>query len=171
MRSKRVVTKIGDLFTVKIDAKRKKYFQLIAFDLTQLNSDVIRVFKKEYPIYATPDFDEVVEGEVEFYAHCVTKGGVKLGYWEKVGKANELGKLDHILFRDTNDYGRAPGEEPVRVSNRWYVWHIGDDDFNRVGKLEGENRKAEIGLVINPQSIVHRMRTGEYDFPFYPGFE
>ena len=37
----RVVTKIGDVFSVKLDNEVKKYFQLIAFDLTQLNSDVI----------------------------------------------------------------------------------------------------------------------------------
>jgi hypothetical protein len=168
---KRVVTKLGDVFSVKIDESQRKYFQLIAFDLIQLNSDVIRVFKTKYPVDAVPDLEEVVKEEVEFYAHCVTKWGVKLGYWEKVGMVSDIGTLNHILFRDTNDYGRAPGEEPVKISNRWYVWHIGDPDFTRVGKLEGENRKAEIGMVINPESIVHRIRTGEYDFPFYPGFE
>ncbi len=171
MKAKRVVTKIGDIFSVEIGKRSQKFFQLIAFDLTQLNSDVIRAFKYEYQIDTLPDFSEIVKGEVEFYAHCVTKWGVKLGYWEKVGKSSDVGKLDHILFRDTNDYGHAPGEEPVKISTRWYVWHIGDSEFTRVGKLKGENRKAEIGLVINPASIVHRMNTGEYDFPFYPGFE
>ncbi len=170
MKSKRVVTKIGDVFSVKIDADTKKYFQLIAFDLTQLNSDVIRAFKKKYPINADPHLDEIVEGEVEFYAHCVANWGVKMGLWEKVGKSGDIGRLDHILFRDTEDYGCKEGEAPIRVSNRWYVWRIGCG-FRDVGKLKGENRKADIGLVINPESIVHRMRTGEYDLPFYPGFE
>ncbi|MDR1181545.1 MAG: hypothetical protein LBL13_06175 [Bacteroidales bacterium] len=47
---------------------------------------------------------------------------------------------------------------------------INGEKFTRVGKLNGENRKAEIGVVINPTSIVHRLRTGEYDI-FYPDFE
>ena len=89
-REKRVGTKIGDIFSVTIDEKKKKYFQLIAFDLTQLNSDVIRTFKKQYPLDATPDLNEVTKGEVEFYAHCATKWGVKLGYWEKNGIIYEL---------------------------------------------------------------------------------
>lgn len=42
----RVYTKIGDIFSIQIDEKVKRYFQLIAYDLAQLNSDVIRVFKK-----------------------------------------------------------------------------------------------------------------------------
>jgi hypothetical protein len=165
----RVNTKIGDVFSVKIDDNNKKYFQLVAFDLTQLNSDVIRAFKKIYPIDANPDVLEIVNGEIEFYAHCVTKIGLKMGYWESIGNINDVGKTDHILFRGTNDSGSKPGEQ-IKVSHKWYVWKINDNDFTRVGKLEGENRKAEIGSVMPPDSIVYRMQTGEYDF-VYPEFE
>jgi hypothetical protein len=166
----RVYTKIGDIFSVKIDENSKKYFQLIAYDLTVLNSDVIRAFKKEYLIDTNPDLSEIVNGEVEFYARCVTKWGVKISLWEKVGNIKEIGSLNHILFRDTNDYGCKAGEEPVRISEKWYVWHINDESFTHVGKLTGENRKAEIGVIMDAESIIHRMHTGEYD-GFYPGFE
>jgi len=166
----RVYTTIGDLFFVKIDENSKKYFQLIAYDLTQLNSDVIRAFKKVYPVDANPVLSEIVKDEIEFYAHYVTKWGVKLGYWEKAGHVKEVGAFDKVLFRGTNDYGCKAGEKPVKISDKWYVWHINDEKFTRVGKLVGENRKAEIGIVMDPESIVHRLRTGEYDGS-YPGFE
>ena len=165
----RISTKIGDVFSVKVDENNKKYFQLIAFDLTQLNSDVIRAFKKVYPIDFTPDLSEIVDGEIEFYAHCVTKWGMKMNLWNKVGNISEVGNISHILFRDTNDYGSKPGEQ-IKISNNWHVWKINDNDFTWVGKLEGENRKAEIGIVISPDSIAHRMQTGKYDF-IYPDFE
>lgn len=165
----RVVTKIGDVFSVKIDEHQKKYFQLIAFDLTQLNSDVIRAFKKVYHMDQKTNVSEIVNGEVEFYAHCVTKWGVKSGCWEKVGNIPTLGELSHILFRDTNDYGNYP--EQKIISDKWYVWHINDENFTRVGKLTGKNRKAEVGMVMTVDDIVHRMRTGEYDLQFYPDFE
>lgn len=161
----RANTKIGDVFSVKIDNNSKKYLQYIVSDLTQLNSDVIRAFKKTYPTDANPDLSEIVKGEVEFYAHCVTKWGIKLGYWEKVGNIADIGKTEHILFRDTGDYGNPQ----INVSQDWWIWKINEEQ-KRVGKLEGENRKAEIGLVINPESIVHRMRTGEYDFKAYPEY-
>ena len=45
-RNKRIVTKIGDIFQIKVDDIHAKYFQYIANDKTELNSDVIRVFKK-----------------------------------------------------------------------------------------------------------------------------
>ena len=116
------------------------------------------------------NLSEIVNGEVEFYAHCVTKWGVKMNLWEKVGNNKEIGALEHILFRDTNDYGCKVGEEPVKISSKWYVWHINDENFTRVGKLVGENRNAEIGVVVNPYDIVARIKTGKYNF-IYPSFE
>jgi len=159
----RANTKIGDVFSVKIDDSSNKYFQYIVSDLTQLNSDVIRGFKKVYPINTNPDLSEIVNGEVEFYAHCVTKLGIKMGYWEKVGNISDIGNFDNVLFRSSAD------NPQTGVSQNWWVWKINEEQKS-VGKLTEENRKAEIGSVIPPDSIVHRMQTGEYDF-VYPEFE
>jgi hypothetical protein len=160
----RVITKIGDVFSVKLDESSKKYFQYIANDLKQLNSDVIRAFKEKYSFDVNPELSEITNGEVDFYAHCIVNLGVKLSFWDKVGKATDIGSMD-VLFRRTNDYGLKLGEAPVLVSENWYVWKI-NEDFRHVGKLIGENKKAEIGLVINPASIVHRIRTGVYDIDY-----
>ena len=164
----RVYTKIGDIFSVKIDCDNTQYFQYVANDLTQLNSSVIRVFEKWYSPNEIVDLTEVIQGEIAFYAHSIINLGVKLGYWEKVGKAQNVYPID-VLFRNTNDYGSAPGEQ-VEISDNWYVWKINDADFTQVGKLKNEYRNAEIGIVISPDSIVHRMRTGKYDF-VYPNYE
>lgn len=159
----RVTTKIGDVFSVDLDQNTKKYFQYVANDFTQLNSDVIRAFRKPYPVNASSDLADVVRDEVEFYAHSMVNLGVKMGFWEKVGRASDVGKVG-VLFRRSDDYGNPE----VKISHKWYVWRI-NEEFVHVGKLEGENQKAEIGIVINPQWIVHRMRTGTYDF-VYPGY-
>jgi protocatechuate 3,4-dioxygenase beta subunit len=57
----------------------------------------------------------------------------------------------------------------VAISERWEVWRI-NEEFRYVGKLKGENRKAEIGTVKPPFKIVERMQTGDYG-GYYPGFE
>ncbi|UZT99845.1 hypothetical protein ODZ84_09900 [Chryseobacterium fluminis] len=168
--AKRVITKIGDIFAVPISTTEKRYMQLIAFDLTQLNSDVVRAFKKKYSINENPTLEEVIDDEILFYAHCVTKFGAKLELWEKIGNIEEVGNIKEIIFRGTSQFGRKEGEERILVSNKWYVWRINDDEVTRVNKLEGENRKSEIGLIVNPYDIVERMKTGNYSF-FYPGFE
>jgi len=58
----RTNTKLGDIFSVNVTENTKKYFQYIANDLTQLNSDVIRAFKKEYSINDKPELSEITKG-------------------------------------------------------------------------------------------------------------
>lgn len=147
-----ISTRIGDVFSVKLDNDKRKYFQLIAFDILQLNSDVIRAFKKEYSEDSLPTLHEVINDNVDFYAHCVTKFGLKMNLWNKIGSIKDVGDIKDILFRGTEDSGSQPGEQII-LSNRWYVWRINDKDFTIVGKLEGEYRKAEIGVVVKPVHI------------------
>jgi hypothetical protein len=94
----------------------------------------------------------------------VTDWGIGLGFWEKVGNIANVGKVNAV-FRDSGDYGNPE----VKVSQDWWIWKLNEEQ-KRVGKLEGENQKAEIGSVIPPDSIVHRMRTGKYDF-VYPAYK
>ena len=63
---KRIVTKIGDIFSVDIGDNRKRYFQYIANDIHQLNSSTIRVFKTKYPLDGEPSMDEIVADKVDF---------------------------------------------------------------------------------------------------------
>ncbi len=137
---KRIHTKIGDVFVVKLENGRKKYFQLVVFDLTQLNSDVIRVFKTSYSEDNNCNLSEIINDEVDFYAHCVTKWGIQLGFWEKVGKSLEVGNND-VLFRSSSD------DPKTKISDNWWIWKVNEQQ-QYVGKLEGENRLAEIGSVI-----------------------
>lgn len=163
------ISKIGDVFLIKVDNFKKKYFQYIINDYLQLNSNVIRVFPTLYSLDTNPNLNDIVIDKVEFYAHCDIKLGVKLGYWEWAGNIKNIGNYSDVIFRDSNDYGAIPGRQ-IDVSNNWYIWKINDLKFTKVGKLQGANLKSEIGIVISPDSIVHRAITGEYDFR-YPKFE
>ncbi len=73
-------------------------------------------------------------------------------------------------IKDTSEYARKKGEEPTKISNKWYIWRINDENFTQVGKLEGENRNAFIGLVINPLGIVELAKGNKYP-DNYPDFE
>lgn len=132
--------------------------------MTMLNSRVIRVFKEKYPQDEVSELGKVAQGEIDFYAHTSIKLGVKTGLWKKVGNAPVVGEID-VIFRNSKDHG----ENKVAVSDRWEVWRI-NEEFRYVGKLKGENRKAEIGLVKAPADVVNRIRTGRYHY-YYPDFE
>lgn len=117
-----------------------------------------------------PSLSEITNNSVNFYTHCAASLGCKLFLWEKVGYISEIGDTSHILFRDTMNYGVRAGEQPIKVSNNWYIWHINDEDFTNVGKLKGKNKKAEIGIVVSPYDIVDRIKESKYKF-VYPNFE
>lgn len=165
----RVYTKIGDVFSVQIDENFKRYFQLIAYDLTQLNSDVIRAFKKWYSMDVDPDLSEIVNDDIDFYVHCTTKIGIAMNLWKKIGNNKNVGEINHILFRDTDDYGTNIGEMPIKISHKWFVWHINDSAFTYVGKLKGEYQKSYMGLIINPNGIMELMKGNKYPIN-YPSF-
>src|SRR4051812_17772062 len=164
---KRLILKVGDVFAVNVNETSKKYFQYIADDRTQLNCNVIRVFEEMYSVHDNIDLSKVVKGKVEFYAHVMIKWGIKMSLWDKVGNVNEVGHLE-MYFRITSDYGRKAGEEPVRISHKWYIWKPNDPKFTFVGTLKGEHRNAHWGVVVDPLSIVDRIKTGRYNMVF-PG--
>ncbi len=161
----RIVAKIGDIFEATLKSGESRYFQYVANDLTQLNSSVIRVFKRKFAPNEPVDLEALVQGEVEFNVHTMLKPGIQLNYWRKVGKSGNIGNPTQILFRETEDSGNVS----IQISHRWYVWRIGED-FRNVGRLKGENRLAEEGGVMPPIAIMNRLETGEYQY-FIHGFE
>ena len=151
-------TKIGDIFCAQVDDKSKRYLQYVISDMEQLNSDVIRAFKKLYPIDATPTLEEIVSDRVDFYAHCVTKAGIKFSFWETVGNIPDVGDTDNILFRDKRDWTISKG----KTDDDWWVWYV-NQPFDHVGKLSEENRKADLGLIFHPDRILTKLQTGSFD--------
>jgi hypothetical protein len=163
------VIKIGEVYEVPLDESSKKYFQIVAFDSTQLSSSVVRAFKTAYTLSEKTAIVDIIRDDVQFYAHCSVRLGVKLSFWKKAGNITDVGELGHIIFRGTSDYGHKLGEEPIRISEKWYIWKINDEKFMRVGKLTSKYQDAEIGIVVTSGDIVQRMRAGEYNF-IYPGY-
>jgi hypothetical protein len=159
--SKKLV--VGDVFEVRLDALTKRFFQYVADDSTQLNSHVVRVFRKAYDVNTSPELRIVIAGEVDFHAHVLLGIGIKQQLWQRVGHAPPPSDLD-VLFRDTNDYGNPS----ISVSTNWHVWKV-NGPFERVGALRPKYDRAEVGVVVPPDSLLYRMRNGRYDF-VYPGY-
>lgn len=160
----RYSSKIGDIYCVKLDDATQKYFQYIASDMTQLNSSVIRVFKKHYNVNDIPTLTDIVKDEIDFYVHVVIRWGEDKEMWKKVGTLAEIGKKD-VQFKDAKDFT----DPKIKISEKWSVWNI-NEPMKFVGKLEGENRKAEIGLVIAPFRVLQWIRTGKLNIA-YPGYD
>src|SRR5574344_437939 len=158
---KRIVTKIGNIFGVEIDNEYKCFFQYIANDMTELNSSVIRVFKKHYSMDYIPNMDEIVQDEVYFYAYTILSRGIRAEFWYKVGKNADVGDVNKIMFRDTEDFGAIPF---CRKSSKWYVWHIGGPT-SYIGRLTKETRTIDLGYIWNNTNIIAKIKTGKFLLP------
>ncbi len=168
--AKRLKTKIGDIFSIPISETEKKYMQLIVFDLLQLNSDVVRIFKKKYILEENPELESVIKDDILTYVHCSTDFGLKLNLWKKEGESIEVGNPYNIIFKTADDYGRKEGDEAIKTSHNWHIWKIGDEKFTKVERLKEEFRNAYVGLVINPLGIVEIAKGNKYPLN-YPDFE
>lgn len=161
--AKRIVTKIGYIFCVEIEGQHKRYFQYIANDLSQLNSSVIRVFKRKYPMDYVFNADEVIDDEIDFYAHAILRIGILENTWYKVGKHSNVGSLEHIIFRCSNHFFNPYDMSPENWKvYDWYVWHI-NEDYIDVGELtEDVKQQTHYGVVFSYLSIYDRLKYGEF---------
>jgi hypothetical protein len=157
---KRTKLAIGDIFEVPLEVNSKGYFQFIGIDDSQLRSDVIRVFSKRYANSEEPELEVILQDDVDFYAHCVIKTGIKHDFWQKVGHKDDIGPAD-IMFRSSLDFGRSW----IEISDRWEVWKI-SQPRKFVGKLPNSLLSTEFGTVFPPYEIIHRMKFGHYQQEF-----
>ncbi len=154
--AKRIVTKIGDIFSVTLDNGNLRFFQYIANDSSCLGASVIRVFKKEYPKGYELNPEEVVSGDVDFYAHTVLRWGIAEGGWQKIGKCKDVGKTENILFRNCI---RDAVDHKNRIWNAWYI----NKEWFTIGTLTSDFRlKSDIGPVFPYTDIIARIKNGVY---------
>ena len=157
----RVKLALGDIFEIHLEGDKKGYFQYIAKDSTQLDSEVVRIFSNRYSIAEEPNFSDIVSNGVQLHAHVFIKTGLRFGFWNKVG--NE--KIDESIvlskFRATDDIL----DPSIKISKKWYVWEI-NQKSKYVGKLNAEQKQYTIGVVQPPQVIKKMMETGENAFTY-----
>ena len=155
--------KIGDIFEVSIGDGTVGYFQYIAVDHSQLSSAVILAFMGIYDADSTPTTDALIASQVHFHAHVFLKAGYILGVWRKFGAALPPPTLD-VVFRNSADFGNPE----IQISQDWYIWRA-NEPYQTVGPLPVEYQNAEIGVVMPPQMVAERMRSGSYG-AVYPDF-
>lgn len=144
----RFVSRIGNIFCMEIDNEYKCYFQYIANDRTQLNSSVIRVFKKRYSLKDNPSMDEIIKDDVLFYAHTVIKIGYLENTWYKVGTHRDVGNISSICFKD-------------RCFAPYYIWNI-NGPFVRVDAPTEEDKKYGLGSVFPHFCIVNKIKYNRF---------
>lgn len=150
---------IGDVFEIALGVDRYAYFQWIAIDEYQLQSDVIRVFSCSEEQLGE-ELERLESRDILFHAHCVIPVGIRFGVWKKVGSLAYPTRLD-VLFCSSRDFGR----DEIVTSDQWDVWRVNEPP-QFIGRLHGEFISAEPGEVFPPAEILYRIEHGTYQQPY-----
>ena len=169
--AKNKTAKKGDIFKVKLQDNEVGFFQYLLLDPCQLNSEVIRVFAHRAKDGDNYDLEAIVKSKVHFFAHVVIPFGYNLNVWENIGNVPIEKDLDRPLFRDT--YGIKHEFDGRKIlykkTDQWKVWRAGDphNAMRNLGWITKENEDIDLGFVINPIGIIHRMIYNEYQREYY----
>lgn len=167
--AKRIVTKVGDVYQTKETAEGRRYLQLVAIDLIDLNSDVVVVFADQKGADEPPNIE--ADSEIEFYTHTTVSQGVREGLWEKVGSRAVAVDLSSLVFKsyygpDIADVAKNmdPGMLPPVPYPNWAVWTPADQERRYVSGAEGIPVKAERGGVFPAPDVLYRIEHGRSEF-------
>ena len=108
----------------------------------------------------TPSIDEIVHGEVAFYAHTILRRGIVDGIWEKIGKSNTIDKeqADAIFYTNVLDLSCLPPKlQPQDDSPiKWRTWQINQEALYYNFLPQEILDRTEIGTIIANSSILDR---------------
>lgn len=162
----RIIIKKGNVFKVKLDNGLFRYFQFVGKDISELNGDVIAIFKGHYtnePVNPAT----IVNDDIECFLHTSIIAGIELGLWERVYSLPVKIIEKEIIFKASQDVGLYPRQH--FVSHRWVIWSM-NDERRYVGTLPKEYYNADIGGIYAPKSVISRLETGESPDKFYPDY-
>ena len=138
----------GSIFCT-VRNNQKRFFQYVGSDLSQLNSDVIGIFRRNYTHNEFPNVARFLDDTYEYVLHTTISLGKRMCGWEYLGETSEPHKIDDVLFvtQHSHPLFYRVGEP---IDGGWRIWKMNEDaaviSYHPNGKLTN-------GMVFPPYSI------------------
>jgi hypothetical protein len=151
--------KLGDIYRINLADGKCSYMQHLANDATQLGSAVVFVRSGKYPPSESFAFDgfSLKDG---FLAHVFIKAGKVLSVWERSGWSPPVAAEPIPVTWATCNLE----DMQLEYSTDWSVWRTNQP--RRKPTSEEDLDGAELGLVISPPQIVHRIEHSAYSIRY-----
>ena len=151
---------------MKLSDGTKGHFQFVAIDKTNMSSSVIRAFKKKYDLKENPSIEEIVHGEVAFYANTILRSGIVFDAWEKIGNSKFIDneRTAEIIFGVYLEFpALCDKDAPI---SEWRIWRINEDDYYYKSLPQNILNELEIGNIFLYKNIITRLERGYYPVCF-----
>ena len=132
---------IGEIYHSKRSDK-PYMLQLVARDMTALNSDVVAIWKS-----ADVDVNLV---KPDLFLHTTVLAGERLGYWEKTGKVRPI-DYSAVRFKLNAEDELVVVPDDTK-SKLWHVWQVGYE-WRTIKKKLYEDEAIFPGSVYPPLAI------------------
>lgn len=137
----------GSVFSI-VRNNQKRFFQYIGKDSSQLYSDIIYFFEREYAINENPSVAEILNDSHEYVLHTTISLGKKLCRWQYVGKGKTQSIKDVVFAtKHSNPLSFKIGEP---LDGGWRIWKANED---AVIVPSRPNIKLTNGAVFSPYHI------------------
>jgi len=147
--------RVGEIYRIRLSDGNVGYMQHLANDSTQLSSNVVLVLRKKYLPTEEPSFEQVSAHD-GFFAHVFLKAGETLKLWERIDRSRpvvpEPFPVVWTIYSDK--------DQNLEVSKNWQVWRTNEEMRMPISQEELVN--SELGLVVSPTQIVHRIEHSAY---------
>jgi hypothetical protein len=146
--------KIGDVYRIRLNDGQYALMQHLCNDTSQLNSPIVVVSLKRYQASEEIKAEQIMDHD-SFFVHVLPKAGETLCVWERVQWLRPLIDKIPVIWATCNHR-----DLQLEVSRDWSVWRT--NEKWRSPASQNELMASELGLVMNPLDIVHRIEHGAY---------
>ncbi len=147
--------RVGDIYRIRLSDGKVGYMQHLANDSTQLSSNIVLVLRSGYLPTEKPSFEQVSMHD-GFFAHVFLNAGETLKIWERIDHSRPVAPEPlPIVWTIYSDK-----DQNLEVSKNWQVWRTNEE--MRVPLSQEELVNCELGLVVSPTQIVHRIEHFAY---------
>jgi hypothetical protein len=151
--------KLGEIYRINLTDGKCSYMQHLANDATQLGSAVVFV-RTEKSLPTEPIAFDRFNLQDGFLAHVFIKAGNILTVWERSGWFPPVvAEPIPVTWATCNIK-----DMQLEFSSRWSVWRT--NQKRHAPASEDELAGAELGLVISPPQIVHRIEYSAYSIRY-----
>ena len=114
----------GSVFSI-VRNNQKRFFQYIGKDSSQLYSDIIYFFEREYAINENPSVAEILNDYHEYVLHTTISLGKKLCRWQYVEKGKTQSIKDVVFAtKHSNPLSFKIGDP---LDGGWRIWKANED--------------------------------------------
>lgn len=149
------MAKIGDVY----ESRRSSIpyiLQLVARDLTQLNSDVVAIWK----IGEDVDVENLKNIKPYIFVHTTVLAGERLGFWKRIGKIAPV-DYDKVRFKQPDIDYLADEIEDEQKCGRWHTWQI-NGEWKTISKNLFDDNSIFQGGVEPPFAVNYFIEHGRW---------